>query len=113
MRLFICEQFGATNKLKFNPDKTQSSRSCTVSACKFFICGKSIFCAKSVVHLGYVLTCNLMDNADILRCSHDFCKQANGILFRSNLGFVILLYRLLLNYCMSLYVWPCFVVSYM
>ena len=47
MRLFICEQFGAANKLKFNPDKTQSSRSCTVSACKFFFffffCGGQFF----------------------------------------------------------------------
>ena len=33
------------------------------------------------MHLGHVLTCNLMDNADILRCSCDFCKQANSILF--------------------------------
>ena len=41
------------------------------------------------MHLGHVLTCNLTDNADILRCSRDFCKQANGILFR-----FILLYRL-------------------
>ena len=43
--LFICEQFRATNKLKFNSDKTQSikfSCSCTASACNFF-CGKSIF----------------------------------------------------------------------
>ena len=78
----------------------------------FFLWEVNFFlCARSVVHLGHVLTCILMDNADILRCSHDFCKQANGILFRSNLGFVILLYRLLLNYCMSLYVWLCFVVS--
>ena len=64
--LFICEQFGAANMLKFNPDKTQCikfSRSGTVGACNFLFCGKCIFCAKSVVHLGHVLTCNLMDNA--------------------------------------------------
>ena len=30
------------------------------------------------MHLGHVLTCNLMDNVS---CSHDFCKQANGISF--------------------------------
>ena len=58
------------------------SRSCTVASCSFLFYGKSIFCAKSVVHLGHVLTCNLMDNADILRCSRDFCMQVNGILFR-------------------------------
>ena len=93
--LFICKQFGATNMLKFNPDKTQCikfSRSCTVSACNFLFCGKSIFCAKSVVHLGHVLTCNLMDKADILRS----CL---------GLGFVILLYRLdcfLIIVCLSM-----------
>ena len=36
--LFICEQFGAANMLKFNPDKTQCIKfSCsgTVGACNF------------------------------------------------------------------------------
>ena len=68
--------------LKFNPDKTQCikfSHTFTVGARNFLFCGKSIFCAKSLVHLGHVLTCNLMDNADVLRRSRDFCKQANGI----------------------------------
>ena len=40
-------------------DKTQCinfSHSSTVGACNFHFCGKSIFCAKSVVHLGHVLT---------------------------------------------------------
>ena len=32
------------------------------------------------MHLGHVLTCNLMDNADILKYSCDLCEQAN--LFR-------------------------------
>ena len=50
--------------------------------------------------IGHVLTCNLMNNADILRCSRDFCKQANCILFRY---YPIVQTRLLLNYCMSLY----------
>ena len=104
--LFICEQFGAANMLKLNPDKTQCikfSHSCTVGACNFLFCGKSISCAKSVVHLGHVLTCNLMDNADILRCSRDFCKQANVILFRFGFCDPVVRTRLLLNYCMSLY----------
>ena len=68
--LFICEQFGA--ELNFNPDKTQCikfSRSC---ACNLiFFVASQFYCAKSVVHLGHVLTCNLMDNDDILRCSRD------------------------------------------
>ena len=84
--LYICEQFGTANMLRFNPDKTQcikiSCTSCTDGSCSFLFCGKSIFGVKSVVHLGHVLTCNLVDNAGILRCSRDFCKQTNGILFR-------------------------------
>ena len=94
--------------LKFNPDKTQCikfSRSCTVGACNFPFCGKSIFCAKSVVHLGHVLTCNLMDYAEILRGSRDFCKQAMASTL--GLGFVILLYRLdwsLITVCLSMVV---------
>ena len=52
--------------------------------------------------LYHVLTCNLTDNADILRCSRDFCKQANGILFR-----FILLYRL---DCSLITVCPCMAV---
>ena len=46
---------------------------------------------------------NPMDNVDILRCSCDFCKQANGILFRFGFYDPIVQTRLLLNYCMSLY----------
>ena len=38
-------------------------------------------------------------NADILRCSRDFCKQANGILFRFGFCDPIVQTRLLLNYC--------------
>ena len=68
-----------------------------------FFFAESIFCAKSVLHLGHVLTCNLMDNADTLRCSRDFCKQANGILFRIGFYDPIVQTRLLLNYCMSLF----------
>ena len=52
--------------------------------------------------VGHVLTCKLLGNADVLRCSRDFCKQANGIL-----GFVILLYRLgyfLVIVCLSMVV---------
>ena len=67
--LFICEQFGAANKWKFNPDKTQCikfSSSCTVGACNFLFCGKSIFCAKSVVHLGHVLTWIMLTFLDVL-----------------------------------------------
>jgi len=105
--LHICKQFGAANMLRFNPVKTQcitfSRTSCTEGSCSFVFCGKSILCAKSVVHLGHGLTCNLMDNADILRCSRDFCKQANGILFRFGFCDPIVQTRLLLNYCMSLY----------
>ena len=45
--LYICEQFGATNMLRFNPDKTQcikfSRTSCTDGSCTFLFCGKSIF----------------------------------------------------------------------
>ena len=51
------------------------------------------------MHLGRVLTCN---NADILRCSRDFCKQANGILFRFGFCDPVVQTKLLLNYCMSL-----------
>ena len=54
------------------------------------------------MHLGHVLTCNLMDNAEI-RCSRDFCKQANGILFRFGFCDPIVQTRVLLSYCMSLY----------
>ena len=81
--LYICEQLGAkTQCIKFHVVLL-------MLLVVYFFCGKSIFCPKSVVHLGHVLTTSLMDNADILRCSRDFCKQANGIL-----DFVILLYRL-------------------
>ena len=52
------------------------------------------------MHLGHVLTCNLMDN---VRCSRDFCKQANGILFRFGFCDPVVQTTLLLNYCMSLY----------
>ena len=55
------------------------------------------------MHLGHVFTCNLMDNDDILRCSRDFCKQANGILFKFGFCDPIVQTRLLLNYCQSLY----------
>ena len=44
--LYIHEQFGAANMLKFNPDKTQCikfSRSCTVASYSFLFCGKSMF----------------------------------------------------------------------
>ena len=108
--MYICEQFGAANM--FNPDKTQCikfSHSCTSGSCSFLFCGKSIFCVKSVLHLGHVLTCNLMDNAYILRCSCDCYKQANGILFRFGFCDPIVQTRLLLNYSMSLYgcaLWP-------
>ena len=53
--------------------------------------------------VGHVLTCKLLDNADILRCSRDFCKQANGILFRFGFCDPVVQTRLLLSYCMSLY----------
>ena len=104
--MYICEQFGATNTLRFNPDKTQCikfSGTCTNGSCSFLFCGKSIFCAKSVVHLGHVLTYNLMNNDDILRCSRDFCKQANGNLFRFGFCDPVVPTRLLLNYCMFLH----------
>ena len=51
----------------------------------------------------FLPSCNLMDNADILRCSRDFCKQANSILFRFGFCDPVVLTRLLLNYCMSLH----------
>ena len=63
--------------LRFNSDKTQCvnfSRSCTNGSCSFLFFFKSIFCAKSLVHLGHVLTCKLKDNADIRGCSSDFCS---------------------------------------
>ena len=53
-----------------------------------------------MVHLGHILTCNLMDNA---RCSRDFCKQTNAFLFRFGFCDPVVQTRLLLNYCMSLY----------
>ena len=58
----------------------------------------SQFCVPGLLctHLGHVLTCNLTDNADILRCSCDFCKQANGILFRFGFCDPIVQTRLLL-----------------
>ena len=106
--LYICEQFGTTNMLRFNPDKTQCikfSRSCTNGSCSFLFCGKSILCARSVVHLGHVLTCNLMDNADILRCSHDFLSKK--MVFCLGLVFVILLYR---PDCSLITICPCMAV---
>ena len=60
---------GPPTMLRFNPDNTQCikfSRTCTNGLVVFFFCGKSIFCAKSVLHLGHVLTCNLMDNLTFL-----------------------------------------------
>ena len=66
-------------------------------ASQFFVL--SLLCT----YVGHVLTCNLMDNADILRCSRDFCKQSNGILFRFGFCDPVVQTRLLLNYCMSLY----------
>ena len=64
-----------------------------------FFFGRSIFCPKSIVHLGHVLTYNLMDNAEIISCSRDSVSKQ----MVSCLGLPIVLTRLLLNYCMSLY----------
>jgi len=108
--LYICEQFGATNNvIQTTPNASNFHVLVLMVLVVFFFCGKSILCAKSVLHLGHVLTCNLMDNADILRCSRDFCKQANGILL--GLVFVILLYRLDCSLVTYVPVWLCFGVS--
>ena len=71
--LHICEQFEHVEVIKPNACLIKFLCCCTGGSCSFLFCGKSIFCAKSVVHLGHVLTCNVMDNADILRCFCHFC----------------------------------------
>ena len=59
--------------LRFNSDKTHCVKVVLMVLVVSFSF-ESIFCAKSVVHLGHVLTCKLKDNADILGCSSDFCS---------------------------------------
>ena len=72
----------------------------SVDSCSFLFCGKSIVCCKTVVHLGMYW---LSDNADILRYSHVFIKQANSILW---LGLVFL-FRLNCSLVIVCLLWLC------
>ena len=60
--LSIC---GTANLLKSNPDNTQCIRFSTKRVnvlCSFMLCGKSILCCKSLVHLSHILTVDLKDD---------------------------------------------------
>ena len=68
--LQICENFGASHKMRFNPDKTQCICFCKGNAnlsqdSRFLFCGKSIALSTSVTHLGHILTSKLQDDQDI------------------------------------------------
>ena len=58
--LQICENFGASHKMRFNPDKTQcicfhKGNANLSQDSRFLFCGKSIALSRSVTHLGHIL----------------------------------------------------------
>ena len=106
--LQICENFGASHKMRFNPDKTQCICFCKGNAnlsqdSRFLFCGKSIALSTSVTHLGHILTSKLQDDHDIQRCLLDFVKRANSTLYRFKFCTPRVLVHLLRSYCMSFY----------
>ena len=84
MMLSCCEQFASSHGLVFNPMKTQLIQFLRYAHLKcdpgISFCGQRLPLLKSVVHLGHILTYNLVDDVDIDSKCRDMVKKANSLL---------------------------------
>ena len=81
--LEICERFGQTYGVKYNPTKTV----CILYAKqqprhkpRMKLCGHELVWVNSVKHLGHVITCNLSENVDIRSKKCDLFGRVNTVL---------------------------------
>jgi hypothetical protein len=110
--LSICDKYANEYSIVFNASKSKclvvlpGNRRCLfdfVRNCTFYVGDNPIEYVESFVHLGHVITNQLVDNDDILKRRNDFVGQANNVLcFFSKLKSSVV-YKLFQSYCMSLY----------
>ena len=107
LMLQICCSFSVSHKLTFNATKTQlicfyapSVRPITPA---IYFNGIKLCFMDQVVHLGYVLTDDLDDTADILRAVKDLNRKANSLLCTLKFLDPLKMTFLLKFYCLSLY----------
>ena len=115
--LQICENFGASHKMRFNPDKTQCICFCKGNAnlsqdSRFLFCGKSIALSTSVTHLGHILTSKLQDDQDIQRCLLDFVKRANSTLYRFKFCSYPSCFSSSVTFLLYVILWMCYMVPH-
>lgn len=110
--LAICDNYAKDYSISFNASKSKClvvlPSSCRflrefVKKCTFYIGDNPIEYVDSFVHLGHIITSQLVDNEDILKRRNDFVGQVNNVLcFFSKLKSSIV-DKLFHSYCMSIY----------
>ncbi len=110
--LSVCDNYAKEYSISFNAGKSKclvilpSNRrflNDLVKRCTFHVGDNPIEYVDSFVHLGHIITNQLIDDDDILKGRNNFVGQVNNVLcFFSKLKSCII-YRLFQSYCMSMY----------
>ena len=103
---FSCTSFAEAHHSVFNPDKTQfirfSRKWCTNFPSISFP-GHEVKLSKGISHLGYLLSYDQDDSADVDRVISKVCRQGNYFLSTFSLCNALTKSQLSYCYCMSLY----------